>query len=91
MATAYEYVGDGGLALGGLAYSVWYRFAINQFAYTLFGAKKGRLEKICVKKIHFNDWGGVIRVVYQDTFNAVWLEEELFTLSEAQAYIDEHT
>ena len=91
MATTYEYIGDGGLALGGLAYSVWYRFAVNQFAYTLFGAKQGILDKICIKQIYFNDGGGVITVVYKDTFNAVWLEDELFALSEAQAYIDEHT
>jgi len=90
MAVTHEYIGDGGMALGGSAASAWHKFAINDFAYTLFGANKGELQKVCVKKIFFNDRSNEVVKVYQDTFNALWLEHELFTLSEAQAYIAAH-
>lgn len=74
----YAYTGSGGLALGGRSDHFFYRFSVNQYAYALFGEKQGRLQKICIKKIFFNRISAELVVVYQDTFNEIWLESELF-------------
>lgn len=87
----YEYTSIGGIAFSGIATCRWHKFAILDYAYTLFGAKQGILEKICIKSIFFNPDDTEIVTVYKDTFNTLWIEYELFTLEEAEDYINEHT
>jgi hypothetical protein len=63
---------------GGARYS-WWKFW-NGYAYTTDGLRKNLLEKVCVK----DRWilNGVKQ--YKDTFNRIWLEEELLTEDEAK-------
>jgi hypothetical protein len=91
MAATYEYIGDGGLAFGGNAQTVWYKFHINDLVYTVDGANRGVLEKVCIKKVYLNWIFNEEVKSYQDTFNEIWIENELLTLVEAQAYIAMHT
>jgi hypothetical protein len=86
--TGYDYIPSNvTIPIYGSSPSVWYKFYLNDIAYTRLGIENNRLDKICVKKIILNYNQGELVKVYIDTFNAAWLEEELYTLSEAQALL----
>lgn len=62
------------------------RFAEGASAYIIVSAKRGKLERIVIKKlfIHFKPY----LVSYNDTTNATWLERELCSQQEALNYME---
>lgn len=62
-------------------YNVTYRYAEGSCVYNCLNSIKGKLEKICIKKVRINS----DIVIYQDTFNGFWNENDLCTHSEALA------
>ncbi len=74
-----EYTGSGGFDLGGCApfaihQTYEFDFAQGSIVYVRRKARRGILEKVSIKRLVVNGQGGN---VYVDTFNEVWLEEEL--------------
>lgn len=67
-------------------------FGVGERAYIKKKAKNGILESIIIKKINrntnqkFSYSGFVAQVVYVDTTNRVWLEEELIPQDQAIDY-----
>lgn len=63
-----------------------YRFAIGDTCFLKFRAIKGKLEKIVIKEIRVvaNDYtNGIVKIMYLDTFNALYGELDLITEKEA--------
>lgn len=59
-------------------------FQKGDIVYIKFPARRGKLEKITIKKVNvvtLHDWN------YQDTQNRIWLEYELCELNEANQII----
>lgn len=80
------YQSDGGLTLGGCATIEIIRlypvaFSIGSKVYIKEEANKGVFEAVVIKRI--NRVSGIIN--YVDTFNRIWLENELVAQSVAQS------
>ena len=101
---SYTYEGSGGVevyncATVGNAYFISTRYGPGDIAFSIFAAKKGVLEKVCIKTVALNcitracaRSGAGCFPLYKDKYNSVWLDENLVTQAEAidlaQAYID---
>jgi hypothetical protein len=101
---SYTYEGSGGVevfncARVGSAYFVSTRYGPGDIAFSISAAKKGILEKVCIKTVALNCTrracarsGAGCFPLYRDKYNSVWLDENLVTQANAiilaQAYID---
>lgn len=95
----FEYVGNGTITICGKAISS-YEFVIittynaRDIVYVKEKAKRGIIEKICIKTVYFSDPGhypyyGVNSYpIYKDTFNALWLERDLVDEATALSLIE---
>ena len=89
-----DYTGTGGVVMGGSATAEWFAYQLRETVYRLDKARQGTLEKITVKQRFYNDaffaegtrltYPGVAKIqAYRDTFNTVYLQEELVRYDEA--------
>ena len=88
----FNYVATGGariLGCGGYEYSLFYttEFAIRDVVYEVQKAKSGKIASIAIKDIILPPVGDII---YVDTYNFLWAEDELCDLTTAQQYIQEY-
>tara|TARA_Y100000296_G_C5064618_1_gene201689 strand:- start:148 stop:552 length:405 start_codon:yes stop_codon:yes gene_type:complete len=99
-----SYVGSGNIELINCAIVTQANFFVSLFgpgdiAFSAFAAKKGILEKVCIKTVArncFSRSGAVAGAgcfsVYRDKYNSIWLDEDLMLQVEAttvaQAYLD---
>lgn len=63
-------------------------YGIGDALYSAPKARRGVLEKIVIKQIvpiKASLVGGMFVVMYKDTFNGLWNEDELITLDDAKA------
>lgn len=71
----------------------------GDIAFSAFAAKKGVLEKVCIKAVYLNCIprncavaGAGCFPLYKDKYNSVWVDENLLSQADAttmaQAYID---
>ena len=88
---AIHYTGSGGIRIGGCAgtkyiFTLTFRFAEGSIVYFCAAARKGRLEKVAIKKVNLvnnkKTFGKVVPI-YKDTFNSLYNEDELCTEREA--------
>jgi hypothetical protein len=91
-----DYQSTGGIAIGGSVEIEWFAWKLRQTIYRKDKAKKGILEKITIKRRHYNDgfWESNTRInhpgvakiqAYVDTFNTVYLQDELVSYVDAVA------
>lgn len=84
---AYTFTPTGSLTLGGYTEPCISRvfnldFSIGDIVFVAAKARKGVLERVCIKKIL--DYGLLYGgPVYKDTFNEVWEEDELVSHADA--------
>lgn len=81
-----SYTATGGFNLEGASafcYSqqINLKFGIGDIAFIKARAQKGKLEKICIKRVFVKTYQDV--PLYKDTFNAVYFEPELVSHEEA--------
>lgn len=89
----FTYVATGGLNAVGCSITtktifIRTKFKEGDFAYEERLARKGKLERLVIKKINVVNnlsTGGVYVINYKDTLNAIYLEEEL--IDEASALL----
>jgi hypothetical protein len=68
--------------------SMFWKFGIGSGCYVEWRAKEGVLYKVYIKERWLN-WEGNIPVkVYKDTWNEIYLENELWTYNEASTWIE---
>lgn len=84
----YVYTGSGSLRVHGcpqITVDQFYdsRFAVGDTAYDRLSARKGKLEKVVIRKIVFRTRGGLILPLYIDTLNGLYNEIDLVTHDEA--------
>lgn len=88
-----SYVGSGGITLSGCAKvrvteAVTIKFPINGTFYNCAAARRGCLEAITIKRYHIvknkASFNNTI-VMYIDTLNGLWNEEDICTKAEAVA------
>ena len=100
----YTYEATGGVTVYRCAAVSIKEFFITQYgpgdiAFSVFAARKGILEKVCIKSVGLNciprncaSIGAGCFPIYRDKYNTVWTDNELLTQQEsidiAQAYID---
>jgi hypothetical protein len=63
----------------------------GDIVYNIYKARKGVLEKIVIREILTSKMsltGGLFQVMYKDTLNALWNEDDLITLEDAQAFAE---
>lgn len=85
----FSYEGTGGIRVVGCAgfdsaKNFLVRFTPRQRAWIAKKAHLGVVESVVIKKVNalspeeiVSDWGSEPEITYTDTFNRVWLEEEL--------------
>jgi hypothetical protein len=64
-------------------YNVLYRFAERSIVYLCYKAQKGILEAIWIKSVILVNKGGIYIPIYKDNLNAVYMEDELCTQTDA--------
>ena len=79
----FSYEASGSLTLSGRSKNNFFKYRIGATAYLWPSVLQDRLEKVAIKKKYLNK----NTKLYQDTYNAVFLEEELLTLEEAEALL----
>jgi hypothetical protein len=91
----FYYTGSGNLSLNGCSYYylvkyLQYQWKPGDVLFSLPNAKKGKMEKVVIKLVRViskrADLYGAYKFLYQDTFNALWSEDEL--ISEADALLE---
>jgi hypothetical protein len=101
---SFTYEGTGGVevfncSIVGSAYFVTTKYGPGDIAFSIIAARKGVLEKVCIKTVALNcitracaRAGAGCFPLYKDKYNSVWFDEDLVTQAEAivlaQAYID---
>jgi len=85
----FSYISSGAFSLGGcsspivLTQNFYIKFAVGSMVYIKAKAEIGKLEKIIIKKVNRNtlnntQYSGVSpTIVYIDSLNGAWLENEL--------------
>ena len=69
--------------------AVTHLWDVGQILFVVGSAKKGFLEAVAIKRVLVNGTPMNQSVVlYKDTYNGLWNEEELCTQDEAAAFID---
>ena len=63
-----------------------YDYAEGSEVYPIAKAKKGDLERLIIKKVYVIDNRGLNDIVYVDTLNGAWKQEELCVKSDAVDY-----
>ncbi len=92
----FEYIGSGGVRVGGCAITAYYiaDFPIGTVVYLRAKALKGVLHKIAIKEALQSglnrNFGGRI-LLYKDTLNSIYGVDELVTYDEAVALIEAYT
>lgn len=93
--SSFSHTGGGGVTMKGAASPIKLvqqhltEFGVRDLVYVKAKAIKGKLEKICVKKINRvgpsspTCVGAYYAINYVDTTNRVWMEDELIWLDEA--------
>lgn len=99
--SAFVYVASGGLTIGGCSLNnsfitIKAKFKEGDAAYEERLARKGRVEKMIIKKLivlNNERTGGLYQINYVDTLNAVFIEEELVdhqtAIDLATAYLEQ--
>ncbi len=62
---------------------ITYAWSVNSILYLVHKAEVGVLETICIKTV---TWDGY-RILYKDTFNALWEEEDLCEEDDARGKV----
>ena len=65
-----------------------YDYEVGALVYSCAKASRGELEKVAIKKVNFLYNHGTPIVTYVDTFNRIWLENELCEESNALAAVN---
>ena len=94
----YNEIGSGGTMIGGFVlptvlHPVLTRFVPGEALYNVAKARRGVLEKVIVKAVRTvtnKRTLGASRVLYIDTFNALWNEYDLVRPDEAHALVAVH-
>lgn len=72
--------------VGSRSVRIEYQFAQGSVVYSIKKAREGILEAIAIKKVliknPYNNYGSVF-VLYQDTYNGLWNEEDLCNQAQA--------
>jgi len=89
----FAYTGQGGFKLRGCAkvtvtYIYLTKFQDRDEAYIQKDATRGKLNRIFIKQTNVVLTNSQPVINYVDTFNWVWLENELVTRSEAQSLVN---
>ncbi len=95
----FTYSGSGkiqfcGCSLIDSAFFITYLYSVGDVLCVCKQASQhGKIEKICIKRVEFvSDSFGITVVNYKDTFNRVWIEDELCTLEDgielAEIYLE---
>jgi hypothetical protein len=87
----FNQISSGGIVLAGcpvVSYSKTFvtKFAPCEIAFSRKHALKGKLEKIVIKKHKVSNMlktGGIFHIMYVDTWNGLWNEDELVSHQEA--------
>lgn len=88
-----RHTSGGGIKLGGcgavrVADAIVIKFPIGGIFYNCKAARRGCIEAICVKSYKMTNslkTGGLLVVIYVDTLNGLWNEDELCTKTQAVA------
>ncbi len=91
----FTYVGSGGITIGGCAavsYTPEYahRWPLGTRLYALYKARRGCLEAVVLKQVRVVQnvkTGALTYIMYVDTLNGLWDEDELVELADAQAAV----
>jgi len=95
----YTYVATGGVSLSNcvdftVVYNYIYKFNIGSRVYIKYKAGRGILESVVIKKVNLVDVYSTEKQIlnYVDTFNRVWMEDELLWKTDAlviaEAYLE---
>jgi len=93
---AYTYNPNGTLIIGGCILDLeidrdyYFIYDVGSVAYVLSSALKGELEKVVIKTVNIIDPIRLSAYNYQDTFNRIWLEDELTSSTNARAIVTEY-
>lgn len=90
------YIGSGGITIGGCAVASYtpnyaYRWPLGTKLYALYKARRGCLEAVVLKQVRIVQnvkTGALTYIMYVDTLNGLWDEDELVELADAQAAVD---
>jgi hypothetical protein len=79
-----DYIATGRITIGGCSLPVQvdryytFTFGIGSMPYVIAKARKGVLERVCIKKVNLVNFDGISPIYnYVDTTNRVWMEDEL--------------
>jgi hypothetical protein len=94
----YDEMASGGAVITGCALLKFYDIIVTQYGtgdilYNLKKAKHGTLEKIVIKYprlANLKKSQNQITIIYVDTFNGLWNENELIPLSQAVQYAEDY-
>jgi hypothetical protein len=88
---------SGGIKLNSCFSIVHFRYIVSKYfprdiLYNIHAAKKGKLEKVVLKERLFSRNKKTVRinVIYKDTLNGLWDENELISYDEAYLIADNY-
>ncbi len=87
----FSYTASGSISLGGcasykMAIYLYFQYQIGSFVFSKEKALKGVYETIVIKKVEFPNYN----ILYTDTYNALWSENELVPYSQAKILVDNY-
>ena len=94
----FSYVPTGGVRISGCATAIRipnyaHKWPLGTRLYALYKARRGCLEAVVLKQVRVVQnmkTGALTYIMYVDTLNGLWDEDELVELADAQAAVDDY-